>query len=148
MDKEFNPLCLRNQICFPVYAAGNLILRKYKPYLDELDLTYTQYIVMMVLWEEGETNEKFLCETLFLKTNTLAPLLQKLEAKGYIKKEKDKVDERNLLISLTSEGVALREKALHVPECMAKELNLKPEEAEVLYRVLYKMLNEEKEKTL
>ena len=89
MNDKYAALRLKNQLCFPLYAVSNLITRKYKPLLDELDLTYTQYIVMMVLWEEGRVNEKFLCEALCLKTNTLTPLLKKLEDKGYIKKEKD-----------------------------------------------------------
>ena len=96
MKDKYESLRLKNQLCFPIYAVSNLITRTYKPFLDELDLTYTQYIVMMVLWEEGQTNEKSLCETLCLKSNTVTPLLKKLEDKGYIKKEKDATDRRNI----------------------------------------------------
>ncbi|MCR4616458.1 MAG: MarR family transcriptional regulator [Clostridiales bacterium] len=144
MNDTYASLRLKNQLCFPIYAVSNLITRNYKPLLDKLDLTYTQYIVMMVLWEEKQVNEKFLCEALYLKTNTLTPLLKKLEEKGYIKKDKDKSDGRNLVITLTEEGEKLQDKALCVPECIAREFHLTLEEASELYRILYKILDEEK----
>ena len=146
MTDKYASLKLKNQLCFPLYAVSNLITRKYKPLLDKLDLTYTQYIVMMVLWEEKQVNEKFLCKALCLKSNTVTPLLKKLEDKEYIKKSKDKGDERNLVITLTEEGEKLQDNALGVPECIAREFHLTPEEALELYRILYKILNEEKEK--
>ncbi len=146
MEDKYAALRLKNQLCFPLYAVSNLITRKYKPLLDKLDLTYTQYIVMMVLWEEKQVNEKFLCEALCLKSNTVTPLLKKLEDKEYIKKSKDKGDERNLVITLTEEGEKLQDNALGVPECIAREFHLTPEEAFELYRVLYKIIDEEKEK--
>ncbi len=142
MEDKYSSLRLKNQLCFPLYAVSNMITRKYKPLLDKLDLTYTQYIVMMVLWEEGQTNEKFLCQALCLKSNTLAPLLKKLEAKGYITKEKDEVDERNIVITLTEEGKKLQDKALCVPPSIAQEFHLTQEEAAGLYKVLYKILEE------
>ena len=145
MDDKYAALKLGNQLCFPLYAVSNLIIRKYKPLLGKLDLTYTQYIVMMVLWEEKRVNEKFLCEALCLKTNTLTPLLKKLSDKGYVKKERDKSDERNLVITLTKEGEKLKDRALCVPECISREFQLTSEEATELYRVLYKILNKEKE---
>ena len=144
MTDKYSSLRLKNQLCFPLYAVSNLITRKYKPLLDTLDLTYTQYIVMMVLWEEKQVNEKLLCEALCLKSNTVTPLLKKLEDKGYIKKERDKKDERNLVITLTKAGEKLRDKALCVPENMAKEFHLTPEEASEMYRILYKILDEER----
>ena len=147
MEDRYAALRLKNQLCFPLYAVSNMITRKYKPLLDELDLTYTQYIVMMVLWEQEQTNEKFLCETLCLKSNTVAPLLKKLEAKGYIVKTKDSSDERNLVIRLTEAGEALRENALCVPASIAQEFCLTPEEAAFLYQILYKMLDNERAKT-
>jgi DNA-binding MarR family transcriptional regulator len=146
MEDKYAALRLKNQLCFPLYAVSNLITRKYKPLLDKLDLTYTQYIVMMVLWEEKQVNEKFLCKALCLKSNTVTPLLKKLEDKEYIKKSKDKGDERNLVITLTEEGEKLQDNALGVPECIAREFHLTPEEALELYRVLYKIIDEEKEK--
>lgn len=146
MTDKYASLRLKNQLCFPLYAVSNIITRKYKPLLDKLDLTYTQYIVMMVLWEEKQVNEKLLCEALCLKSNTVTPLLKKLEDKGYIKKEKDKGDERNLVITLTDEGENLKDKALCVPETIAKEFHLMPEEAASLYTILYKLLDEERAK--
>lgn len=144
MNDKFAALRLKNQLCFPLYAVSNMITRKYKPLLDKLDLTYTQYIVMMVLWEEKKANEKFLCEALCLKSNTMAPLLKKLEAKGYIEKNKDGNDERNLVITLTQAGEKLQEEALCVPETIAQEFHLTPGEAAALYQILYKMLDEER----
>ena len=144
MNDKYAAIRLKNQLCFPLYAVSNMITRKYKPLLDKIDLTYTQYIVMMVLWEEKQVNEKFLCEALCLKSNTLTPLLQKLEDKGFIRKEKDKSDERNLVITLTEAGEELKDKALCVPEAMAREFRLTEEEAALLYRVLYKMLDEDR----
>ena len=146
VDDKYASLRLKSQLCFPLYAVSNLITRKYKPILDRLDLTYTQYIVMMVLWEERQVNEKFLCEALFLKSNTVTPLLKKLEAKGYITKEKDASDERNLVITLTETGEKLQEDALCVPETIAQEYHLTPEEAMGLYQVLYKILDQERVK--
>ena len=146
MNDKYASIRLKNQLCFPLYAVSNMITRKYKPLLDKLDLTYTQYIVMMVLWEEKKVNEKFLCEALCLKSNTVTPLLQKLCEKGFIKKEKDKTDERNIVITLTDAGEDLQDKALCVPESLAKELDLSPDDAAALYRILYKMLDEDKKK--
>ncbi len=147
MNDKYAALRLKNQLCFPLYAVSNLITRKYKPLLDKLDLTYTQYIVMMVLWEEKKVNEKFLCEALCLKTNTLTPLLKKLEEKGYICREKDKTDERMLVIALTERGEELQDDALCVPEAIAQEFRLTPQEATALYQILYKILDEERANT-
>lgn len=146
MNNKYESLRLKNQVCFPLYAASNLIIRKYKPFLDKLDLTYTQYIVMMLLWEHGQTNEKLLCESLCLKSNTITPLLKKLQDKGYIKKEKDKADERNLVITLTKAGKELQDKALSIPECMAKEVHITDKEADLLYKILYKIIDDERMK--
>ena len=144
MDK-YDSLLLKNQLCFPTYAAANKITRKYQPLLEKIDLTYTQYIVMMVMWEKHEVNEKELCKALFLKTNTLAPLLRRLKEKGFININKDKEDKRNHVISLTNKGEKLKEKAVDVPVSIAKEFNLTEEEAVFLYKILYKILNNEKE---
>ena len=146
MAGKYEALRLKNQLCFPLYAVSNIITRRYKPLLDKLDLTYTQYIVMMVLWEEQQVNEKLLCEALCLRSNTVTPLLKKLEDKGYIKKEKDKGDERNLVITLTDEGKKLQDEALCVPQTIAKEFHLTKQEAATLYAVLYKIIDEERAK--
>ena len=97
---------------------------------------------MMVMWERKKVNEKKLCECLYLKSNTITPLLKKLEEKGYITKEKDKNDERNLVITLTNKGEQLKEKAVDIPISLAKEMNLSPEKAQMLYSLLYDLLNE------
>lgn len=146
MADKYDCLKIENQLCFPLYSAANKIVRSYTPLLNKLDLTYTQYIVMMVLWEKEKVNEKELGETLFLKSNTLAPLLQKLKAKGYIKISKDKNDARNIIISLTEGGLKLKEKAVEVPPSIASTLNLNEEEAALLYKILYKYLSNEGEK--
>ena len=146
MNDRFDALKLKNQVCFPLYACSKELIRQYGPYLKKLNLTYTQYIVMMVLWEVKQANEKTLCEALCLKSNTLAPLLKKLQAKGYIEKTKDSADERNLVIRLTEAGDRLKDNALCVPETIAKEFDLTPEEAVGLYRTLYKMLEQERTK--
>lgn len=141
-ENKYEVLKLKNQICFPLYAAANKVIRKYKPLLDDLDLTYTQYITMMVLWEKKQVNEKQLGDCLFLKSNTLTPLLKKLEDKGYITRKKDENDERVLVISITKLGEQLKQKAVNVPIELAKEINLSPKEAENLYRTLYKILED------
>lgn len=143
MDK-YDSLLLKNQLCFPTYAVANKIVRKYQPLLDKINLTYTQYIVMMVMWEKKTVNEKELCDALRLKTNTLTPLLKKLKEKGFISINKDQEDKRNLVITLTKDGEALKEKAVDVPPSIAEEFNLTEEEALFLYKMLYKILDYEK----
>ena len=133
-------LKLENQLCFPLYAASKEVIRRYKPLLDKVDLTYTQYIAMMVLWEEKEINVKTLGEKLFLDSGTLTPLLKKLESKGYITRKRLDKDERNLDISITKKGLALQEKVKNVPEEIGKCVNLSEDEAKVLYNMLYKIL--------
>lgn len=140
MEKEVDVLKLENQLCFPLYACSKEIIRHYKPFLDELDLTYTQYITMMVMWEMETVNVKTLGERLFLDSGTLTPLLKKLEGKGYIRRERSSKDERNLIVSITDEGWALRQRALAVPGQIAGCTNLEADEAVTLYRILYKML--------
>ena len=110
----YEQLKLENQLCFPLYAAAKEVVRKYKPVLDKLDLTYTQYITMMVLWEKEELNVKELGSLFYLDSGTLTPLLKKLEAKGYITRTRCKEDERNLIIQITEKGDALKEQAAQV----------------------------------
>lgn len=140
MESKYDSLTLKNQLCFPIYLCSKEIIRKYTPILNELNLTYTQYIVMMYLWENKKTNLQDLGKTLMLESNTLTPLLKKLELKKYIKRERSSKDERNLEISLTSNGEKLKEKALDIPKKMGKCINLNEEEAITLYKLLYKVL--------
>ncbi len=140
MDKKYDALKLENQLCFPLYACSREIIRQYKPFLDELELTYTQYITMLVLWEHGPVTVKELGQFLFLDSGTLTPLLKKMEAKGLISRRRDRDDERSLIVSLTCEGEAMKDRALAVPAQMARCLRLAPEEARELYRLLYKLL--------
>ena len=136
-----DPLLLKNQLCFPIYACAREIIKAYHEPLSKLDLTYTQDLVMMVLWEEREKSVRELGECLYLDSGTLTPLLKKLEAKGYIVRERCTEDERCVIVSLTTEGDALREKARAVPRCMAAKSPLTQEEAETLYKTLYKLLH-------
>ena len=140
MDTKYDALKIGNQLCFPLYACSREIIKRYKPFLDEIDLTYTQYIAMMVLWEQGSTTVKELGNALYLDSGTLTPLLKKMEAKGLITRRRSEADERSLIVSLTAEGEALKDKALSVPHQMASCVCLAPEEAQELYRILYKLL--------
>lgn len=140
-DNKYACLELKNQLCFPLYACAKEVVRAYKPYLAELDLTYTQYITMMVLWEKKQMNVKEIGRCLYLDSGTLTPLLKKLEQKGFIYRHRSKTDERNLLISITDEGMKLRDKALAVPKEMARCVRLDADEAKELYRLLYKFLD-------
>ena len=140
MAEENDGLKLENQICFPLYAASKEVIRRYKPILDRLDLTYTQYIVMMVLWEKREINVKSLGKILYLDSGTLTPLLKKLEAKGYIERKRSDADERNLDVKITTDGLMLRRKAKGIPKEISKSINLSQKEAVYLYKVLYKVL--------
>lgn len=139
MDKD-ESLQLKNQLCFPLYAAAKETVRKYKPHLDKLGLTYTQYIVMIVLWEEKEVNVTILGDRLFLDSGTLTPVLKTLETKGLIYRHRAKDDERVLVVTLTDKGLALKEQAYSVPSEMAKCVLLNQDESITLYRLLYKLL--------
>lgn len=134
-------LKLENQLCFPLYAVSKEITRRYTPFLEPLDLTYTQYIVMLVLWEEKKCNVTELGKKLFLDSGTLTPLLKKLESKGYIKRSREEADERCLSVSLTDDGEKLQRKAASIPKSMASCVNLSPDEAKTLYNTLYKILD-------
>ncbi|MBR1763255.1 MAG: MarR family transcriptional regulator [Eubacterium sp.] len=140
MEEKYNALKLENQLCFPLYACSKEVVRKYKPYLDKLDLTYTQYITMMVLWEKKSINVKELGEELYLDSGTLTPLLKKLEAKGFIKRKRSKNDERNLVVSITEKGEKLKDEAVNVPVMMSQCVNLSNDESVQLYKLLYKLL--------
>lgn len=140
---RYDALKLENQICFPLYACSREIIKRYNPFLDKIDLTYTQYIVMMVLWDKKSLTAKELGQCLYLDSGTLTPLLKKLEAKGLINRNRSTQDERNLIVTITQAGDELKEKALGIPEQMAQCTNLDPEEAAVLYKILYKLLQQD-----
>lgn len=137
-DRMDSPL--ESQICFPLYACSRELIKQYKPWLDELELTYTQYITMMVLWERGEATVKELGDVLYLDSGTLTPLLKKLEAKNLVLRRRSTRDERNLLVSLTEQGAGLEERARTIPERMVGSTNLTREELLTLCRILCKML--------
>ena len=137
---DFDRLKLCNQVCFPLYACSKELVRQYGPYLKELDLTYTQYIVMMVMWEKKSVNVKTLGECLYLDSGTLTPVLKKLECKGYITRERSEKDERNLVVSITDSGMKLRDKAVEIPSRIGSCVRLTAEEAATLYNLLHKII--------
>jgi DNA-binding MarR family transcriptional regulator len=142
----FNPedaLKIDNQICFPLYAAAREVIKAYRPILDEFDLAYTQYIPMMVMWEEKAISVKDMGAKLFLDSGTLTPVLKSLEKKGLITRSRSKEDERVLIAEITEKGEELKKDALQVPQRVAGCISLKPEEAMELYRILYKILGKE-----
>ena len=139
-ERIFDSQKLENQLCFPLYACSREVIKQYKPFLEELDLTYTQYIAMMALWENQEMTVKELGDVLYLDSGTLTPLLKKLEAKQYVTRTRSRKDERNLIVSVTEQGQSLKEKAMKMPRAIAEYTELSREEAEALYRTLYKIL--------
>lgn len=137
---KYDPLLLENQLCFPLYACSREIVKKYKCYLDEIGITYTQYIAMMVLWEKRSINVKSLGEALHLDSGTLTPLLKKMEGQGLVARERSQEDERNVIITLTKQGEELREKAKDIPMKMGSCLKMAPEKAMALRDLLNEML--------
>lgn len=140
-NQKYEALKIENQICFPLYACSKEIIKRYTPFLSALDLTYTQYITMMILWDKKELNVKELGQCLYLDSGTLTPLLKKLEAKGLVVRKRSTQDERNLIVSITEDGEKLKEQAVNVPAQIAHCVNLEPEEAIMLHQILYKILN-------
>ena len=140
MERNYDALKLKNQLCFPLYACSRHMIRLYKPFLDKLELTYTQYITMMVLWERTSVTVKELGTELYLDSGTLTPLLKKLEERGLVTRRRSEEDERNLIVTVTEKGMALRELALPIPEEMTKCVSLNSEESLQMDRLLYKML--------
>lgn len=136
----YDALKLENQLCFPLYAAAKEVVKKYNPFLSEIDLTYTQYIAMMVLWEKTEISVKELGEHLYLDSGTLTPLLKALEKKGFVSRQRSEADERVLIVKITEDGLKLREKAVSIPEQVGSCVNIDPRDAKELYRILYKIL--------
>ena len=137
---KYEALKLENQLCFPLYAASREIIKQYRPYLDALDLTYTQYIAMMVFWEEKKISVKELGKKLFLDSGTLTPVLKSLESKGFVVRSRSKEDERVLDVEITEKGETLKEQAVSIPQSVAGCVKLDGEEAMQLYQLLYKVL--------
>ena len=135
-------LRLEKQIGFPLYACAKEVVKCYRNFLDELDLTYTQYIAMMVFWEHGKLNVKELGEKLYLDSGTLTPMLKNLEAKGLVRRYRSTADERVLIVEITPEGEALKDKAVTVPHQVAECVDICKEDREELYRLLYLVLGQ------
>ena len=133
---------IENQLCFPLYAAARAVTGLYTPYLKELNLTYTQYIVMLVLWEKDGVTVGEICRRLMLDSGTLSPLLKKMSVLGYLEKKHSKEDERSVLIYLTEQGRALQKKAKDIPVQVGNCVKLSPEKAKQLYSLLYELLEE------
>ena len=141
MNKNNPQLDLKNQLCFPLYAASRKIVNLYTPLLKELQITYTEYLVFLVLWEKDDIYVSDICDRLYLDNGTITPLLKKLENVGFITRTRSKTDERKVSVSLTKKGKELEEKAKNIPESIAKCMSLEVDEAKTLYSVLYKILN-------
>ena len=139
MDK-YEVLKLENQICFPLYVSSKEVVKRYTPFLEEIDLTYTQYITMMVLWEHHEMNVKELGKYLYLDSGTLTPVLKKLEQKGFISRKRNVQDERVLNVAVTEEGMNLREKAIEIPAKLGESVTLDEEDAKKLHEILHKLI--------
>ncbi len=146
VENNYNQLKLENQLCFPLYAASREMIKLYRPYLEPLDLTYTQYVAMMVIWEVNIISVKELGKRLYLDSGTLTPVLKSLEAKGFIKRYRSSEDERVLLVELTESGSELRDRAVDIPAEMSKNVTLDSEERMDFYRLIYKLLDLVKDK--
>lgn len=140
LDK-YEMLKLERQLCFPLYAVSKEIVKRYKPFLDEINLTYTQYITMMVLWEEKEILVKDMGAKLFLDSGTLTPVLNGLEKKGYAIRRRSEKDKRDVYAVITEKGMAIREQAVEIPEKLGSCLPLEPEKAITLYQILHEMMD-------
>lgn len=140
MSDNYEMLKLDSQLCFPLYAVSREIVKKYKPFLDQIDLTYTQYITMMVLWEREEIMVKDLGSRLFLDSGTLTPVLNALEKKGYVARERSKTDRRDVYAVITKAGIALKDQAADIPAKIGACVPLEPEKAMVLYQILHEMM--------
>ena len=140
-DKGYESLKLCNQVCFPLYACSKELVRQYTPYLKKLDLTYTQYLVMMVLWEKEEGTSRELAGCLHLDYGTLTPVLKRLEKSELLIRQRMEEDERLLAIRITKKGKELQKKAVDIPMSMASRIGLTKKEFETLYQLTYKALS-------
>lgn len=140
--EKLGSLRLEDQICFPLYACSREIIKAYRPHLDRLGLTYTQYITMAVLWEAKEVSVKELGKKLHLDSGTLTPLLKKLERKGYLKRERSRQDERVVIVCITEDGQKLKQQAEGVPQAMLAQMSaFSQSDAKELYRLLYQLMD-------
>lgn len=138
-------LKLENQVCFPLYAASRLVIQKYKPLLNKLSITYPQYLVLLVLWEQDKIPVKKISKKLFLETNTLTPLLKRMQTNGWIERNRSNSDERVVCISLTLKGKKLQTKASNFPHqlmCEMAELNVSQNDVIQLKTILDKMIHQ------
>ena len=140
-DMNRKELKLENQLCFPLYACSREVIKRYRPFLDAVGLTYTQYVAMLVFWEEQSVSVKELGQRLYLDSGTLTPVLKSLEQKGYITRRRSETDERVLIAALTDAGAALRSAAEQIPEQICACIRLEPDEAQQLHRLLNKLLH-------
>ena len=140
-DTKYEQLRLENQLCFPLYACARSVINLYTPLFKPLGITYTQYIVFMVLWENDGISVGELGRKLYLDNGTLTPLLKKMQDKGYLTRVRSKEDERVVIVTLTDEGWALREKVLWIPESVGSCVPLSEEEARTLYSLLYRVID-------
>ncbi len=131
----YDQLKLENQLCFPVYAASRLITREYQPLLEKLDITYPQYLVLMILWEEGQLPVNDIARKLILNTNTITPLLKRMEQQGLLERKRSKEDERKVMVQLTEKGEQLQEQAARIPEQLVSQLSKSDLKAEDLIRM-------------
>ena len=142
MNKEYRDrMKLENQLCFPLYAAARSITGFYSPYLKPLGLTYTQYIVFLVLWEKDGIPVGEICKKLMLDNGTITPLLKKMQTAGYIERNRSAEDDRVVVISLTKKGRELQEQAKDIPACVAGCISFPNEKAKELYDLLYELLD-------
>ncbi len=140
----YEQLKLENQLCFPVYAASRLITREYQPFLDKLEITYPQYLVLMVLWEKDSLSVNEITEKLILNTNTITPILKRMEAQGIITRKRSEEDERRVIITLTPKGKQLQSEASSIPEKLVARLvseKVSLEELKILKDQLYKIID-------
>lgn len=148
MEEGLSSLKLENHICFSLYSVSRLVIKQYKPLLEELNVTYPQYLVLLVLWENEEIPVKEISEKLFLETNTLTPLLKRMEANGIVERNRSKIDERSVIISLTPKGKELQQKAEGIPNKLAQRLSciaLEEQDTYLLKGMLDKILASAKE---
>ncbi len=139
--EKYDALKLDDQLCFPLYAASREVIKSYRPFLDAVGLTYTQYITMMVIWEVRKINVKELGDRLFLDSGTLTPVLKSLEAKGYITRNRSKEDERILIVEITETGEKLKERAAEIPNKVSQRLKIASDDAKTLNSLLQKLLS-------